>query len=87
VLINSSGLLWHQHCWWWHLLSIQKNLALFQIMPRGAVNLAPLLYVIRTLKRSLFRLLRGLIITISMISSVLAIASVSCVYLTIILLP
>jgi hypothetical protein len=27
-----SGLLGHLCYWWWHLLAIQKNFALFQIM-------------------------------------------------------
>jgi hypothetical protein len=54
ALIDPPGLL---RCWWWHLLSIYKSLALFQIVPRGAVNLAPLLCVARTPKMPLLLLL------------------------------
>jgi hypothetical protein len=57
MLINSSGLLWHWRHWWWHLLLIQKSLALFQIMPRGTVNLAPFLHIIRMPKMPLLFLL------------------------------
>jgi hypothetical protein len=51
------------------------------------VNLAPLLHVIGTPKRSLLFLLRGLLAMISMVSSVLVITSVSCVDLVIFLFP
>jgi hypothetical protein len=53
----------------------------------GAVNLAPLLRVIRTPKRLLLLFLRGLLGMISVVSSVLVNASISCVDLTTILLP
>jgi hypothetical protein len=53
VLIDSPWLLQPRRWWWWHLLAIQKSLALLQIMPRGAVNLAPLLCVIRMPKMPL----------------------------------
>jgi hypothetical protein len=56
-------------------------------MPRGAVNLAPHLRVIRRLKMPLLFLLRGLLAVISVVSSVLVIAPVSCADLTILLLP
>jgi hypothetical protein len=86
TLINSLRLLLRHCWWWWHLLSIHESFALFQIVPRGAVNLTPLFRVIETSKRSLLFLLRGLLDAVSVVSSVLAIALVSCVNLTIILL-
>jgi hypothetical protein len=55
-------------------------------MPRGAVNFTPLLYVIGTPEWPPLLLLRGLLATISTVFSVIAIASVTCVDLTIILL-
>jgi hypothetical protein len=57
MLINPSGLLRHQRCWRWQLLPIQKSLALFHIVSCSAVNLAPLLCVIRTLEMSLLLLI------------------------------
>jgi hypothetical protein len=57
TLINSPGLLRHWRCWGWHLLSIQKSFALFQIVLRGAVNLSPLFRDIRTPKMHLLFLL------------------------------
>jgi hypothetical protein len=86
TLIDSPGLLQRQCYWWWHLLPIQKICALFQIVPHGAVNLTTLLRIVETLKRSLLLLLRGRLAVISVISSVLVIASV-CVNLAVILLP
>jgi hypothetical protein len=64
-----------------------ESLALFWIMTRGVVNLAPLLRVIGTPKRPLLLLLRGLLAAISAVSSILVIISISCVDLMIILLP
>jgi hypothetical protein len=64
-----------------------ESLALFWIMTRGVVNLAPLLHVIGTPKRPLLLLLRGLLAAISVVSSILVIISISCVDLMIILLP
>jgi hypothetical protein len=56
-------------------------------MTCGAVDLAPLLRVVRMSERPLLFLLRGLLATICAVSLVLVITSVSCVDLTIILLP
>jgi hypothetical protein len=64
-----------------------ESFALFQIMPRGTVNFTPLLYVIGTLKRPLLLLLWRLLVTVSTVSSVLAITPISYVNLAIILLP
>jgi hypothetical protein len=86
MLINSTGLLRRWRYWGWHLVLIQKSFAPFQIMPRGAVNLTPLLRDIGTPKMHLLFLLRGLLTTESAVSSVPMIALVSCVDLTIILL-
>jgi hypothetical protein len=76
-----------QRCWGWHLLLIQESFALFQIVPRGAVNLTPLLRVVGTSKRYLLFLLRGLLATVSTVPSVLEITPVSYVDLMIFLLP
>jgi hypothetical protein len=56
-------------------------------MPRGAVNLAPLLRIIGTPKRSLLFLLLGLLATIFAVSSILAITSVIYVDLAIFIFP
>jgi hypothetical protein len=56
-------------------------------MPRGTVNLTPLLHIIGTSKMHLLFLLQGLLATIFVVSSVLVITLVSCVDLTILLLP
>jgi hypothetical protein len=56
-------------------------------MPYSTVNLTPLLHVIGTLERLLLLLIWGLLATVSVVSSVLAIALVSYVDLTILLLP
>jgi hypothetical protein len=56
-------------------------------MPRDVVNFTQLLYVIRMLKGPLLLLIRGLIVAVSVVPSVLTIALVSCVNLVIILLP
>jgi hypothetical protein len=87
TLINSPGLLWHRRYWGWHLLLTQESFALFQIMPHNAVNLTSLLHVIGTPKRPLLFLLRGLLAMVSAVPSVLTIALVSCVDLTLFLLP
>jgi hypothetical protein len=87
MLINSPRLLQRQRCWWWHFLPIQESFALFQIVPRSAVNLTPLLHVIGTSKRPLPFLLRVLLATVSAVPSVLVIALISYVDLTIFLLP
>jgi hypothetical protein len=63
-----------------------RNFALLQIMPRGAVNLTPLLCVIGTPKMSLLFLLRGLLTVASVVSLAPAIAPISYVDLGIILL-
>jgi hypothetical protein len=55
-------------------------------MPCGAVNLTPLLRVIRTPKRTLLFLLRGLLTVEYAVSLVPTVAPVSCVDLMIILL-
>jgi hypothetical protein len=86
VKIFPTGFLQHWCCWGWHLLPIQESFALLQIMPRGVMNLTPLLRVIGTPKMPLLFLLRGLITAESAVSSVSTIASVSCVDLVIILL-
>jgi hypothetical protein len=51
------------------------------------VNLTPLLHVVGTPKRTLLFLLQGLFVTVSAVPLVLAITPVSCVDLTIFLLP
>jgi hypothetical protein len=86
MMITSPGFLRHWRCWGWHLLSIQESFALLQIVPRGAVNLTPLLRIIGALKRPLLFLLRGLLTVEFVVSSVPTIAPVSCVDLTMILL-
>jgi hypothetical protein len=86
MMITSSGFLRHWRCWRWHLLPIQESFALLQIVPRSAVNLTPLLRIIRTSKRPLLFLLRGLLTAKSTVSSVPTITPVSCVDLVIILL-
>jgi hypothetical protein len=53
-------------------------------MPRDVVNFTQLLYVIRMLKGPLMLLIRGLIVAVSVVPSVLTIALVSCVNLVII---
>jgi hypothetical protein len=56
-------------------------------MPRGVVNFAPPFRIVEMPKRPFFLLLRGLLATISVVISVLVIASIGCVDLMIILLP
>jgi hypothetical protein len=72
--------------WWRHLLVIQKNYALFQIMSCGMMNQAPLLYVIRASEGSLLLLIRGLLAVIPAISTILPISAVSSVDFPIVLL-
>jgi hypothetical protein len=55
-------------------------------MSRGTMNLVPLLYVIGALEGSLLFLIRGLLVAIPTISTVLSISSVNGVDLPIILL-
>jgi hypothetical protein len=76
-MITSPGFLQHWHCWGWYLLPIQKSFALLQIVPRGAMNLTPLLRIIGTSKRPLLFLLRELLTVESTVSSVPMIAPVS----------
>jgi hypothetical protein len=63
-----------------------ESLALFQIMPRDAVNFTPLLCAVEMPEWPPL-LLRGLLVVIAAVSSVLAITSVNCVDLMIILPP
>jgi hypothetical protein len=82
----SSARLLHR-LWCWHLLAIQKSLALFQIMPCGVMDLAPLLCIIMAIEQPLLLLLYGLLLmisTISMVSMIPAIYSID--LLTILLL-
>jgi hypothetical protein len=46
VMLPLTGILGCRHCWRRHLFAIQKSFALFQIMSIGAMDFAPLLYVI-----------------------------------------
>jgi hypothetical protein len=46
VMLSLTGILGCRHCWRWHLFTIQKSFALFQIMSIGAMDLAPLLCVV-----------------------------------------
>jgi hypothetical protein len=57
AMFAPSGLLGHPCYWWWHLLVIQKSFALFQIMSRGSMDLAPLLHVVRVTERHLLFLI------------------------------
>jgi hypothetical protein len=86
-MLTLTEILRYQHCWWWHLLVIQKGLGLLQIMSFGKMDLAPLFYIVGMAEGSLLLLLRGLLAAISVVSLVLAISLVSCVNLTIVLLP
>jgi hypothetical protein len=79
-MLTPTGLLWHWRYWWRHLLAIHKSLILFQIVFYGAMDLAPLLCVIRALEMPLLLPIRGLLASISTISWV------SCVDFLIVLL-
>jgi hypothetical protein len=91
TMFTSTGFLGHR-CLWWHLLTIQKSFALFQIVSDGMMNLAPLFYIDRAMELSLLLLVRGLLLAISVISMISAISvipavsSIGCIDLPIILL-
>jgi hypothetical protein len=63
---------------------IQKSFALFQIMSIGAMDLTPLLYVVRESEGSPFLLIRVLFPTMAVSSVVLLISSFRCVDLPIV---
>jgi hypothetical protein len=46
VMLSPTGILRYRCCWWRHSFVVQKSFTLFQIMPIGTVDLAPLFYVI-----------------------------------------
>jgi hypothetical protein len=52
MMFASTGFFGHQCYWWWHLLTIQKSFALFQIVSHGMMDLAPLLCVGRAMEWS-----------------------------------
>jgi hypothetical protein len=57
MMLTLTGILRYQHCWWWHLLVIQKGLGLLQIMSFGKMDLAPLFYIVGMAEGSLLLLL------------------------------
>jgi hypothetical protein len=75
MMFSSVQLLRHLRCW--HLLAIQKSLTLLQIVSCGVMDLAPLLYIIRVLERSLLLLLSGLLLAVSTISPIPTIYSIN----------
>jgi hypothetical protein len=52
---------------WWHLLTVQKNLALLQIVSCDTMDFTPLLRIGRAIERPLLLLICGLLLTISTI--------------------
>jgi hypothetical protein len=89
AVVTPTGLLGHRCCWWWHLFTVQKSFALFQIMSSGTMDLIPLLCIVRATEMSLFFVIRGLLLLIPMISAVFAIFAISptsCVDFSIVLL-
>jgi hypothetical protein len=73
----ASMRLLHHWSWWWHLFVIQKSLTLFQIMPIGVMDLAPLLYILRASERSPLLLLRGLPLPVPAISTISVVPAIS----------
>jgi hypothetical protein len=57
TVLTPTGILRCWHYWWWHLLVIQKGLALLQIMSYGVMHLTPLFCIIRMPEGSLLLLL------------------------------
>jgi hypothetical protein len=74
MMFSSTRLLRHLRCW--HLLAVQKSLALLQIVSCGAMDFAPLLCIIREMELPLLLLLRGLLLVIFTVSTIPAICSV-----------
>jgi hypothetical protein len=74
VMLSPTGILGCRHCWRWHLFTIQKSFALFQIMSIGAMDLAPLLYVVGASEGSPFLLIGVLFFMIAVSSAVLLIS-------------
>jgi hypothetical protein len=56
VMLSAAGILGCWRCWRRHLFMIQKSFALFQIMSIGAMDFAPLLYVVGVSEGSPFLL-------------------------------
>jgi hypothetical protein len=61
---------------WWHLLAIQKSLALLKIMLCGMMDLTPLFYISREMERHLLLLLHVLLLAITMIPVINMICSI-----------
>jgi hypothetical protein len=87
MVFAPMGILRCRRYWWWHLLAIQKSLALLEILSYDAMDLAPVFSIIGMLEGPLLLLLWGLLAVISVVSSVLMISPIGCVDLPIILLP
>jgi hypothetical protein len=66
-------------CWWWHLITILKFFALFQIMSCGMIDFTPLFYVDKAMEHSFILLNCGLLQAIPVISVIPAISTIGCV--------
>jgi hypothetical protein len=86
TMLTPTRILWCRCHWRWHLLAIQKCLALFQIMFYGTMDLTPLLCVIRAPKRLLLFLIGGLLAVISAISAILVVSSIGHIDFSVVLL-
>jgi hypothetical protein len=75
AMFSPAGILGCRRCWEWHLFTIQKSFALFQIMSIGAMDLTSLLCVVGVSERSPFLLIGVLFPTIAVSSAVLLIFS------------
>jgi hypothetical protein len=75
VMFPSVEILGCRRYWGRYLFTIQKSFALFQIVSIGAMNLAPLLRVVRASERSTFLLIEVLFPAIAVSSMVLLISS------------
>jgi hypothetical protein len=76
-MMFASTRLLHRWSWWRHHLVVQKNLALFWIIPIGTMDLAPLLCVCRATEQFPLLLLYGLLLTVPAISVISAIPTIS----------
>jgi hypothetical protein len=75
AMFPPAAILGCRRCWGRHLFTIQKIFALFHIVFIGAMNLAPLLCVVRALERSPFLLIGVLFPATAASSAVLLISS------------
>jgi hypothetical protein len=75
MMLSPARIMGCQRCWRQHLFVIQKSFALFQIMSIGAMDFAPLFYVVGASEGSPFLLIWVLFSIVAESSAVLLISS------------